>query len=352
MVVLRRRGLPWSGERRRAGVRRWCWSPGAPRHRTPRATTRRHRPRQSHRQSGRSTPRPGTRDASADHHRLPDRRRRVGRASHAQLLSGPADDTTFPGVVDGVGPRALYGHVHRLLDHRGRGPLRGTGGRRGARAPLVRRRGPGLQRLHPPGRDPPGPHDRSRPRSRDGRGPHRGLDHRVLPDRRRDHRRVRPVRRPVDDARHRLTRRGAARHHTGPVRRGPQRPEHGDPPGCHGRDRPPSSGTPPAGWVPLCADRRRLGARLHVRTRPERPSVVGPAQVADRHLGEQDSSWAARPTGDSSTSNGSRSRPPRRPRTPSPPNPSTALERITLADGSRSQVLVLPPGEIAGPITR
>jgi hypothetical protein len=35
-----------------------------------------------------------------------------------------------------------------------------------------------------------------------------------------------------------------------------------------------------------------------------------------------------------------------------PPNPSTALERISLADGSRSSVLTLAPGEVAGPVTR
>jgi hypothetical protein len=108
----------------------------------------------------------------------------------------------------------------------------------------------------------------------------------------------------------------------------------------------------PAGWVPLCA----IGADSVLGFPGADPTgsavVVGPATVADVTWEQQD--WIVGCSAD-----GRYLYVQRIPQPPGeevedtePPNPPTALERISLADGSRSAVLTLAPGEVAGPVTR
>ncbi len=109
-------------------------------------------------------------------------------------------------------------------------------------------------------------------------------------------------------------------------------------------------GTSPAGWAPLCP----IGADSVLGfTTQEAPTavVVGSSTIADIGWAEADSVVGCSadgrylylqripqpPTGENDTE---------------PANPPTTLERITLSDGSRSDVLTLPPGQYAGPITR
>lgn len=112
-------------------------------------------------------------------------------------------------------------------------------------------------------------------------------------------------------------------------------------------------GVSPAGWVPLCpiGDDSVLGF----------PSeglvgaavVVGPAEVApDITWDQQDSIVGCSADGQFLYLQRIPQPPTAEGEAVEAPTPSAAVERIALADGSRSEVLVLEPGVYAGPITR
>ncbi len=109
-------------------------------------------------------------------------------------------------------------------------------------------------------------------------------------------------------------------------------------------------GTSPADWVPLCP----IGADsvLGFSTQdPQTAIVIGPSPIAEVSWSEADPVVGCSadgrfiylqripvpPTGENDSE---------------PPNPPTTVERITISDGSRTEVLTLPPGQYAGPITR
>ena len=110
-------------------------------------------------------------------------------------------------------------------------------------------------------------------------------------------------------------------------------------------------GESPAGWAPLCA----IGADsvLGFTTQGDpTAAVVGPAQVAEVTWEQQDSIVGCSADGQFLYLQRIPQPPTEDMEDTEPPNPETAVERISLADGSRSQVLVLPAGQYAGPITR
>ena len=255
----------------------------------------------------------------------------------APVLSGPADDTSFPGVVDGIGPTALTGSYtdYWTTDLQVR-----SGGQVSAEVAAPRWcGGEGLtyNLCTLLDADPRGAHDRAGPGPGDRRGTHRGVDPGVVADRRVDDLRARPLRRPVDDARHRLAGRGAHRDHAGPVRRGPQRPQHRASTGRLRRpDRRSSATHPPAGcrcvrsgrtpsWAspPRAPHHRpRWSARRRSRavTWDQQDSVVGCSADGQFLYVQRIPQPPTEETEDTE-----------------PPNPATALERISLADGSRSR---------------
>ena len=211
-----------------------------------------------------------------------------------------------------------HGQLHRLLDHRPPGPLRRPGQRRGGRATMVRGRGPDLQPLHAPGRDPVA---RTTELGRDpetGEGPAEGT---ILVSSLADGSTISELG-PFADLSMML---GTGspdevlhRDHAGPVRRRPERPEHRASAGClrradHGARR---LTRRLGAAVP---DRGGLRPGLHLRGHPvvgrrRRPGDRSPTSPGTSRT----RSSGARPTGASCTCSGSRSRPPRRPRTPSP----------------------------------
>jgi hypothetical protein len=110
-------------------------------------------------------------------------------------------------------------------------------------------------------------------------------------------------------------------------------------------------GDSPAGWVPLCP----IGSDSVLGFTSEgAPAavVVGPAEIADVTWDEQDTFVGCSADGRFLYVQRIPQPPTEETEDLEPPNPSTALERISLADGSRSAVLTLPPGEVAGPVTR
>ena len=111
-------------------------------------------------------------------------------------------------------------------------------------------------------------------------------------------------------------------------------------------------GDSPAGWVPLCP----IGADSVLGYTSEgtesSAAVVGPAKVAAVTWDEQDSVVGCSADGLFLYLQRIPQPPTEETEDTEPPNPSTALERISLADGSRTEVLTLAPGEIAGPVTR
>ncbi len=111
-------------------------------------------------------------------------------------------------------------------------------------------------------------------------------------------------------------------------------------------------GDSPAGWVPLCP----IGAESVLGFTSEgtqsSAAVVGPAQVADVTWDEQDSVVGCSADGGYLYLQRIPQPPTEEVEDTEPPNPPTAVERVALADGSRSEVLTLAPGEIAGPVTR
>lgn len=110
-------------------------------------------------------------------------------------------------------------------------------------------------------------------------------------------------------------------------------------------------GESPVDWAPVCP----IGVDSVLGFTSQDPaaaSVVGPAQVAAITWEQQDSVVGCSADGRFLYLQRIPQPPTEEMEDTEPPNPSTAIERITLADGSRSEVLVLPPGEVAAPITR
>ncbi len=111
-------------------------------------------------------------------------------------------------------------------------------------------------------------------------------------------------------------------------------------------------GDSPAGWVPLCP----IGADSVLGFTSEgtasSAAVVGPAQVAAVTWDEQDSVVGCSADGRFLYLQRIPQPPTEEVEDSEPPNPPTALERIALADGTGSEVLTLAPGEVAGPVTR
>jgi hypothetical protein len=110
-------------------------------------------------------------------------------------------------------------------------------------------------------------------------------------------------------------------------------------------------GTSPAGWVALCP----MGADSvlgYTDDQAPTAAVVGPAKVAAVTWDDQDSIVGCSADGLFLYVQRIPQPPTEETEDTEPPNPSTALERISLADGSRTEVLTLAPGEIAGPVTR
>jgi hypothetical protein len=113
-----------------------------------------------------------------------------------------------------------------------------------------------------------------------------------------------------------------------------------------------SMGDSPAGWVPLCA----IGAESVLGFTSEgtaySAAVVGPATVGAVTWDQQDLVAGCSADGQFLYVQRIPQPPTEETEDTEPPNPATALERISLADGTRSEVLTLAPGEIAGPVTR
>jgi hypothetical protein len=111
-------------------------------------------------------------------------------------------------------------------------------------------------------------------------------------------------------------------------------------------------GDSPAGWVPLCA----IGADSVLGFTSDDSSstalVVGPAQVAQVTWEQQDSVVGCSADGQFLYLQRIPQSPTEDVEDTEPPNPGTPVERTSLIDGSRSQVLVLPAGQYAGPMTR
>jgi len=111
-------------------------------------------------------------------------------------------------------------------------------------------------------------------------------------------------------------------------------------------------GISPAGWVPLCPIGADSVLGFPAEDLAGSAVVVGPAQVADITWDQQDSVVGCSADGRFLYLQRIPQPPTEEVEDTEPPNPSTALERISLADGARSEVLVLPPGVVAGPVTR
>ncbi len=111
-------------------------------------------------------------------------------------------------------------------------------------------------------------------------------------------------------------------------------------------------GVSPVGWAPLCAIGADSVLGFTFEGSTSTALVVGPAQVADVTWEQQDSVVGCSADGRFLYLQRIPQPPTEDVEDTEPPNPGTAVERISLADGSRSQVLVLPAGQYAGPITR
>jgi hypothetical protein len=113
-----------------------------------------------------------------------------------------------------------------------------------------------------------------------------------------------------------------------------------------------SVGDSPAGWVPLCTIGVDSVLGFTSEGTDSTAAVIGPAKVAAITWEGQDSVVGCSADGRFLYLQRIPQPPTEEVEDTEPPNPSTALERISLADGARSEVLVLSPGEIAGPVTR
>lgn len=111
-------------------------------------------------------------------------------------------------------------------------------------------------------------------------------------------------------------------------------------------------GDSPAGWVPLCPIGTDSVLGFTSEGATSSAAVVGPATVAAVTWDEQDLIVGCSADGLFLYVQRIPQPPTEETEDTEPPNPSTALERISMADGSRAEVLTLAPGEIAGPVTR
>lgn len=110
-------------------------------------------------------------------------------------------------------------------------------------------------------------------------------------------------------------------------------------------------GNSPAGWAPLCPIGADSVLGFTMQGTPT-AAVVGPAEVAAITWEQQDSIVGCSADGRYLYLQRIPQPPTEEVEDTEPPNPSTTLERVLLSDGSRSAVLTLAPGELAGPITR
>jgi hypothetical protein len=110
-------------------------------------------------------------------------------------------------------------------------------------------------------------------------------------------------------------------------------------------------GGSPAGWAPLCPVGADSVLGFTVQGTPT-AAIVGPAEVAAITWEQQDSVVGCSADGRYLYLQRIPQPPTEEVEDTEPPNPSTTLERVVLADGSRSAVLTLAPGELAGPVTR
>jgi hypothetical protein len=110
-------------------------------------------------------------------------------------------------------------------------------------------------------------------------------------------------------------------------------------------------GQSPAAWAPMCTIGADSVLGFTMQGAPT-AAVVGPATVADVSWEQQDSIVGCSADGRFLYVQRIPQPPTEEVEDTEPPNPSTTLERISLADGSRSAVLTLAPGELAGPVTR
>jgi hypothetical protein len=270
--------------------------------------------------------------------------------AEAPLLSGPADDTTFPGVVDGVGPAVLTGTFTDYwttdLQVRAAGEVsaevaapRWCGGEGLAYNPCILLDDTRLARTTELGREP-----------ESGGGPTQAS---IIVSSLADGSTLAEF--PVTDLTMMLatTSPDQVLIVTAPA---PSAEDPSTPSTIMRMDLTDGTtselGVSPAGWVPLCpiGDDSVLGFPGQDLTGSA--VVVGPAQVADVTWDQQDTLVGC-------SADGRYLYVQRIPQPPTgevedtePPNPSTALERITLADGSRTPVLTLAPGWTAGPVTR
>jgi hypothetical protein len=269
----------------------------------------------------------------------------------AELLSGPADDTTYPGVVDGVGPSALTGTFTDYwttdLQVRSAGAIaaevaapRWCGGEGLGYNVCVLLDATRVARTTDLGSDPA-----------TGEGPSEGS---IIVSSLAD---------------------GATLAEFGPfaglsMMLGTASPDHvvlvTTPPTSAEDPSTPSTvlrldltdgtttelGVSPAGWVPLCAIGADSVLGFPGADTTGSAVVVGPATVADVTWEQQDSIVGCSADGRYLYVQRIPQPPGEEMEDTEPPNPSTALERISLTDASRSAVLTLAPGEVAGPVAR
>lgn len=111
-------------------------------------------------------------------------------------------------------------------------------------------------------------------------------------------------------------------------------------------------GESPAGWAPLCAIGTDSVLGFPSDDLTGSAVVVGPAQVADVTWEQQDLPEGCSADGAFLYLNRMPQQTTGETAATATPNAQTTVERISLADGSRSEVLVLPAAEYARPITR
>lgn len=110
-------------------------------------------------------------------------------------------------------------------------------------------------------------------------------------------------------------------------------------------------GTSPDGWTPLCAIGSDSVLGFNSEGTPT-AAVVGPAPAAKFEWDTQDSVVGCSADGRFLYLQRIPEPPTEDANDTEPPNPPTKLERIAVSDGMRSQVAALDPGLVAGPVTR
>ena len=113
-------------------------------------------------------------------------------------------------------------------------------------------------------------------------------------------------------------------------------------------------GQSPASWAPVCAlgTDSVLGYTYDAKGTTSTAAVVGPAKVAPISWPQEDSVVGCSADGRFLYLQHIPQPPTEQEQDTEPPNPQTGLDRVALADGSRTQALLLDPGVYAGPIGR